>query len=171
MSLIEKKVVAKKIWREFQDSKFKEYYIDQLLARYKKLDLYSNIFLAIVTSGSVAAWGLWKLDCLKILWMSLVGTSQLLVLIKPYFNISKVSKELSDKYNYLVKENSRRKRIWEKLRFNQITPTKAYQQILDSEDALLTELKFSENVSINEIARYKDKALKKKRIYFENLMK
>jgi len=87
--------IRNQIWYFFIDSKTNENLSNLLLKRYQKLDLCINILLVLTTSSSVAAWAIWQK--FPLLWALLIGISQILTLIKPYFLFHKYIKVFSEK--------------------------------------------------------------------------
>lgn len=89
------KSIRDKIWYFYVDSKTNEILSSLVMKRYQKWDLAANIFLVITTSSSVAAWTFWKE--LPVLWALIIGLSQLLTIIKPYFLFPKYIKAFNEK--------------------------------------------------------------------------
>lgn len=62
-------------------------YYDALAGRFHARDLYSKIFLATMSSGTVAGWAIWS--DVPALWKVLSGGSAILAVALPILNISK----------------------------------------------------------------------------------
>lgn len=87
--------IRDKIWYFLIDSKTNENFSALIVRKYQKRDLWSNIFLALVTSSSVAAWAFW--DKYPSLWILIIGISQVLMITKPYFLFPKYIKIFNEK--------------------------------------------------------------------------
>ena len=85
-----------KIWNNLAIVKFKSIYIGHLISKYQRYDLLINVFLAIATSGSIAAWAIWKE--FPIIWASVIALSHVVNVIRPFFPYSRYTKILNDKY-------------------------------------------------------------------------
>jgi hypothetical protein len=78
-----------------------------------------NVFLAIVSSTSIAAWAIWKVT--PIIWASIIAVSQVLTVAKPYFPYFKYVKEFNLKCIRLEIINIEFERLWYKLQNKKIT--------------------------------------------------
>lgn len=87
--------IRDKIWYFLVDSKTNEVFSNLVVKKYQKLDLITNIFLVFTTSSSIAAWTFWKE--LPILWALIIGLSQLMTIVKPYFLFPKYIKTFNEK--------------------------------------------------------------------------
>jgi len=87
--------IRDKIWYFLVDSRTNEILSSLIVKKYQKWDLYTNIFLVITTSLSVAAWTIWNIY--PTLWALIIGLSQLMTLIKPYFLFPKYIKVFNEK--------------------------------------------------------------------------
>ena len=87
--------IRDKIWFFLNDSKTNEYFAARIVRRYQKFDLYANVMLVIATSSSVAAWAIWKIH--PTLWAMIIGISQVVTLLKPYFLFPKYIKVFNEK--------------------------------------------------------------------------
>ncbi len=149
------------IWNQMQNSKFKEFYINLLLEKFQKRERLINIFLVIITSTSISAWAIWRLDYLKWLWATLVAVSQIISLIKPYLNYTKYAKELNEKYFLLQTLNVEYEKLWLSYKFEKITNEQAFEKAFDLKNTLTKGLNFSEEIIISEnkemVAKAKEK--------------
>ncbi|MPQ46129.1 hypothetical protein GCQ56_03820 [Marinifilum sp. N1E240] len=87
--------IRNKIWYFLVDSKTNEILSSLIVVKYQKWDLYTNIFLVVTTSSSVAAWTIWNVY--PTLWALIIGLSQVITLIKPYFLFPKYIKVFNEK--------------------------------------------------------------------------
>lgn len=89
--------IRTKIWNLLVDAKTNDCLAGCFVRKYQKYELWTNVGLAVVTSGSVAAWAVWEQDQLKVLWAVLIAISQVLTIIKPYFLFPKYIKVFNEK--------------------------------------------------------------------------
>ena len=61
--------IRKAIWDGRLGADFNKRYWNHLIRRYSKRDKYTKIFLATMSSSTVASWGIW--DEIDLLWKSL----------------------------------------------------------------------------------------------------
>jgi len=87
--------IRAKIWYLLADSKTNEKYSSLVVKKYQILDLITNIFLALTTSTSIAAWTIW--NKFPALWILIIGISQVLMIFKPYFLFPKYIKVFNEK--------------------------------------------------------------------------
>lgn len=62
-----------------------------LFEKYQHGDRFVNVLLDIASSGSIAAWAVWK--SAPMVWGGIIAGSQLVTAIKPYFPYFKYVKE------------------------------------------------------------------------------
>lgn len=108
-----------KIWATYCNMKFKGFLFGLLFSKYQKWDRNINIFLAIASSGSIAAWAIWKDH--PILWSSIIVLSQVITTIKPYFPYIKVIKELNSRCYKIDLLNIEYERFWNKIQRGTLT--------------------------------------------------
>lgn len=149
------------IWSQLQNSKFKEIYFNLLLERYQKRERLVNIFLVVITSSSVSAWAIWKLQVLEIIWASLVAFSQILILIKPYLSYTKNIKELHEKSYLLQMLNLEYEKLWLSFKFEKITPENAFEEVFKLKQSLTEKLNFSEDLIMSEDEKLYQKSKEK----------
>ena len=76
--------MRKTIWDSMLDADLNERYWGHLSKRYYDRDKLAKIFLATMTSGTVASWGFWS--DIEILWKILSAVSALLAIALPILN-------------------------------------------------------------------------------------
>lgn len=84
-----------KVWYFLVDSKTNEYFSSRIVLKYQKMDFFSNIFLFMATSSSIAAWTIWKQY--PFLWSIIIVSSQILTIIKSSFLFPKYIKVFNEK--------------------------------------------------------------------------
>lgn len=81
------------IWKSMLDADMNARYWKYLVNRYSKRDKGLKIFLAVMTSGTVAGWGLW--EALPWLWKTLSSISALVAISLPILNYQKSIEQMS----------------------------------------------------------------------------
>jgi len=76
-------ITTEQIWNTLYLSKYKSYLSDLLVVKYQKYDRGINLFLAICSSSSIAAWAVW--DEFSFFWSIIIVASQVITVLKPYF--------------------------------------------------------------------------------------
>ena len=82
------------IWDSMLDADMNKRYWSSLARRYSGRDRNSKIFLAIMSSGVVAGWGIW--NHIPFLWKLLSSVSALLAITLPILNYQKIIVKTSD---------------------------------------------------------------------------
>ncbi len=70
-----------KYWNQLKELKVHVYYAQHYAVKQNKYDQIINIFLAISSSSSIAAWALWKEY--QFVWAFIIAASQVVTAIKP----------------------------------------------------------------------------------------
>ena len=81
------------IWYALCNVNFKAYLIGILVSKYQRRARSINIFIALVTSSSVAGWTIW--DKYKAIWGVIIVVSQVVNIIKPYIPYTKFVNKLN----------------------------------------------------------------------------
>ena len=82
------------IWDSMLDADLNERYWSYLAKRYYNREKYAKIFLAVMTSGTVASWGFW--DQIELLWKISSALSALLAIALPILNWPKMVEAMID---------------------------------------------------------------------------
>lgn len=82
------------LWNAMLDADMNARYWPMLARRYSRAEVIVKVFLAVMSSGTVAAWGLWGAH--QSLWRSLSAISALTAIASPILNFSKSVKTTSD---------------------------------------------------------------------------
>jgi hypothetical protein len=159
--------IAKNIWPQLQNAKFKEFYVELLLEKYQKLERGINIFLVIITSSSVSAWAIFKIEWLQWVWAGLVCVSQIVILIRPYLNYSKYIKELNEKYYRLQAINLTYLQFWNNIKYEKVTPEEANKKQYELLLSLSEALKFSDGLIMPEKKEFCEEAKGKVESYLK----
>lgn len=135
--------MRERVWNNLANIKFKAIYTFQCSRLADNIGRCYSLFIAIVTTSSVAAWAIWKKY--PLLWACIVGLAQVLLIAKPYIPIINRDKdylEMSFEFDNLylryerlwyayekgnLKEDDVEKRFYE-LRNNEIEIEKSHKQ-------------------------------------------
>lgn len=107
------------IWNTLVNAKFKEILLYELKYKFQNWDRNINIFLAVASSTSIAAWTIW--DEYRIVYAIIIAASQVVTVIKPYFNYNKYVNEIGKKASQLVILNIELERLWSNIESNRIS--------------------------------------------------
>jgi len=107
-----------KIWSTLVNVKYKGYIIGLLADAFQKWDRTINIFIALTSSGSIAAWAIWKKY--EIVWGLIIAASQVITVLKPYFPYYKYVKELNGKNLRINNLNIEFEKLWDKVQLGKI---------------------------------------------------
>lgn len=69
-------------WQELKQLKFEVLYLDLYYQRTEKINRNIDIFLALVSSGSIGAWAVWQ--DLTLIWTVLIAASQIISVVKHF---------------------------------------------------------------------------------------
>ena len=86
--------IRKAIWEAVLGADFNTRYWSHLIRRYSKWDKYTKIFLATMSSSTVAGWGIW--NEIDILWKSLSAISAVTAIALPILDWPKTISRMSD---------------------------------------------------------------------------
>ncbi|HEY9073251.1 MAG TPA: hypothetical protein VIN67_03875 [Desulfobaccales bacterium] len=81
-------MMRKALWYSMLDADMNARYWSYLSRRFYNKDQYSKVFLAIMSSGTVASWGFWS--DISIVWKALSACSMLLAIALPVLNWQKM---------------------------------------------------------------------------------
>jgi hypothetical protein len=89
--------MQERYWKKLTDKRYRLIYINEYYDRSVWIQRMINIFLAISSSGAIAAWAIWKE--FPVLWGGIIAASQVVTAIKPYLPYEK---RIEDIYNILT---------------------------------------------------------------------
>ena len=151
------------IWGSLCNLQFKSYCLALLVKRYQRWERNINVFLAIASSTSIAAWAVWKVT--PIIWASIIAISQILTVVKPYFPYFKYVKEFNLKCIRLEIINIEFERLWHKLQTKKITDDSADDLYFDLRKQISELLNFSDD-TIFEVTPTIEKKANERMKYF-----
>jgi hypothetical protein len=79
--------MQERYWRRLTDKRYRLFYISEYYDQCVRLQRIINIFLAVTSSGAIAAWAIWK--DLPVLWAGVIAVSQVITAIRPYLPYEK----------------------------------------------------------------------------------
>lgn len=149
------------IWASLCNYKFKGYCIALLVQKLQKRDRSVNIFLALASSGSIAAWTIW--NQYPIVWSAIICSSQVFTAIKPYVPYYKYVKELNAKCLRLDVINIEFEKLWYKIQYKKLDDDQAAELYFDYKKLATEILTFNDDTiftvtkKIETLANYKMK--------------
>ena len=81
-----------KIWYNVLNVKWKVFRLEEIIVLLNKRERWTNIILAIASSGSIATWALW--NKFPVIWATIIAVSHVVSTLKPFFTYSKHHKSL-----------------------------------------------------------------------------
>lgn len=108
-----------RVWGSLSNFVFKAYVMDAMIMRYQKYDKRINIWLAIVSSSSIAEWTVWHI--VPQLWAGIIAVTQVIQAVKPYFPYSKYIRTLNEKSKLLHDTNRRFERLFFNIDYKALT--------------------------------------------------
>jgi hypothetical protein len=130
------RTTREKIWYFLVDTKVNQYVAEHSVKYYQKWDLALNIFLAVTTSTSIAAWAIWQ--HYQLVWAVIIGISQFLTVAKPYFLFPKYIKAFNEKALYWQQLSFDLEILWDKINFSTVSEDKAKEAFFDYKKTSLT---------------------------------
>ena len=112
-----KNTSKKAIWEAVLDADFNVRYWGHLSRRYSVRDNYTKIFLATMSSSTVASWGIW--NEVNILWKILFSISSVTAIVFPFLNLQKKIGEMSNLRGKWSRISRAYENLWENLLLGQ----------------------------------------------------
>jgi hypothetical protein len=147
-------MLRQQIWTNLVNTKFKCIYLGYLINRNKRVSLFINIFLAIISLSSISAWTIWKI--FPELFTTLIAASNILMVIKPHLAYEKRIKELTEKIIMLEDVQFEYEKLWYQFEtkvIDESDASKLYFEILEKQKNSLrtsTEIIIGKNKSISQ---------------------
>lgn len=146
------------IWAGLCNIKYETYVLASLLDQFQRRERTMNWILAIASSGSIAAWALWKEVPFTFIWGAVIAASQVLTAVKPHFAYSKYVKEINPKFLRLDTLNMEMQMLWDKLQNKKITLDTAGESYSEIRKQLAQILNFADDTILNPGKKITDKA-------------
>ncbi|MEJ1241634.1 hypothetical protein WBG78_26035 [Chryseolinea sp. T2] len=90
-----------------------------MLGRFQKRGRNLDVFLAVASSTSIAAWALWQK--FQMVWAGVIALSQVLTVVKPYYPFRKYATEFTSKCAKVELLNIEYERLWDKMQLGTIS--------------------------------------------------
>jgi hypothetical protein len=74
-------------WNKMTDKRYQLIYINEYYDQCIRIQRMINIFLAVTSSGAIAAWAVWK--GFPVIWAAIIAVSQVITAVKPYLPYEK----------------------------------------------------------------------------------
>lgn len=98
------------VWSAMLTADYNAQYWEALYKRYYQRQKWAEIFLAIASSSSVAAWGIWR--DVALVWQLLSGISTLIAVTLPILNMKKLIADLADLQSQWVQIHAEYHLLW-----------------------------------------------------------
>lgn len=135
--------MREQIWPTLVNLKFKSYCLDLILEKFQKHERYINVFLAVASSGSIAAWAIWNVY--PLLWGGIIALSQVVTVIKPYFPFYRHIKEINSKCSRLELLHIELEHLWYKVQHEKITEDECSDQFFSLKKQSVDILNFADD--------------------------
>ena len=142
-----------KYWNQLKDLKAHVYYVQHYAVKQNKRDQIVNIFLAITSSSSIAAWALWKEY--QFVWAFIIAASQVVTAIKPLLPYKKRLVALNKLGDMLSLIALKAERDWYHVAEGDWTEEQIHNKWADLKEEALS----AENKCLNGITLPKDKSV------------
>lgn len=154
------------IWAMLCDIKFKTYILSYLVGKYQKWERNMNIFLALASSSSIAAWAIW--NKMPFLWSGIIAGSQVLTVIKPFLPYFKYVKELNSKLLRIENINIEIERLWYKIQQFKIDDDEAAENYFEIKKQITEALNFGDDTIFDVDKSLKNKANERMKIFLKS---
>ncbi len=159
-------MIRNKIWATLVDVRFKGFILGYLVDSFQKLDRNINIFLALASSGSIAAWAVWQK--IPIVWAGIIVVSQVLNAVKPYFPFYKYVKELGAKSIRADGLNIEFEKLWSQLENKRIDEAVAEESYYELRKQMIEIFNFGDETIFKSSDKMEKKANERMKLFFEN---
>lgn len=132
------------IWHTFENSVYKSFIIGETISYYQKRERWTNIIIALASSGSIATWAIWSK--FPLLWAGIIALSQVISLVKPYFPYNKYLNELQEKKNIALKINLDFERLWYKMQYDKISEEESVEEFFHIKEEMNKAYNFKEDL-------------------------
>jgi len=154
------------IFTMLRRTKFEIYCWCFLVGKYQRYEKNINIYLALASSSSIAAWTIWvKLNWL---WAIIITVSQVLTVIKPIFPYFKYAAVLNDKSRELKVLNIEVEELWHKTKDEEITEEEASNAYFDLQRKINDINHFETDIDSKVDEKTKEKAKEELKKFFKN---
>ena len=144
--------IRKAVWDGLLGADFNKRYWNHLIRRYSNRDKYTKIFLAAMSSSTVASWGIW--DEIDILWKGLSAISAVTAIALPILDWPKIVSRMSDLVGKWSRIEYEYENLWLELQNDSpISRVEEEYRRIRGEVAGLDDTGLPEDVKLNEQCR------------------
>ena len=158
--------IRTQIWSLLNNTKFHGYCLAILVDKFQKRERIINIFLALVSSGSIAAWAIWRVE--PMIWGAIIAISQVIMAIKPYIPYFKYVKEFNSKNSRIDYLNIEIEKLWYKYQNKKITEAEAEEIYFDIKKQIVSILNFDDDTVFSITPKIEKKANEKMKVFLKN---
>jgi hypothetical protein len=155
-----------RIWNLLCNSKYKEYCINAKVEQFQHLDRNINIFIAITSSGSIAAWTVW--NEYSFIWGLIIAASQVVNILKPYFPFHKFIKEFNSKLVRIEYLNIEIDKLWFETKNKKIDLNEFEEKYFNLKKQLVDIENFGDEIIFKIGKKIDDKANQRMKIFLKN---
>jgi hypothetical protein len=156
-----------KYWREMDQLKVHVLYLEYYLESTVHIDRAINMFLAIVSSGSIAGWVVWQQ--FSFVWAAIIALSQAINAIKPHLPYAKRLRSLQSVSNELESVFIAMESHWFKVSEGQLTSEQVHSlQMKYKEKIRQVSQKYLGSSILPQDTKLLSKAKLTAKVYFDN---
>lgn len=148
--------ITNSIWELLIETKRNTLVFNKYLIQEQKFQRIVKIALGITSTGSIAAWGLWK--DFPTVWAIIIGMSQLLTVVTSYIKTELLIKELHSKQLEMNLLNQQVAKLWRQITLGQLNQIELesyyeeYQQKFINLNQFSLEVAFEPSQSVTDAA-------------------
>lgn len=163
---VQNMLIDDQIWTTLCNVKYNSYCLGFVVSRFQKWERNMNIFLAVTSSGSIAAWAIWTK--MPMLWGTIIAASQVVNVIKPFLPYFKYVKELNAKNFQMEMLSIEFEKLWNEVYNKTISPKDKSDCYFKLKDQMVGLLRFGDDTIFEVDDTIKGKAEKQMDIYLKN---
>lgn len=122
-------------WNQLKEFKTHVIYLHNYAAQSEWWDKAINIFLAITSSSSIAAWAIWQKY--QLLWAAIIATSQVVTAIKPFLPYKQRLKAISDLNDKMQEISLKSEKEWFSVAEGELTEKQIHELNIQLRDQAL----------------------------------
>jgi hypothetical protein len=104
--------LSEDIWNDMLTAEFNELYWQYMAQRYANYDTRLKIFIALMSSGTVASWYLWQMPPYDLVWKTLSAFSAITAILQPILNYPQTTKEIEQLTDKWIDIGFGYKKLW-----------------------------------------------------------
>ncbi|MDR0828670.1 MAG: hypothetical protein LBN95_00965 [Prevotellaceae bacterium] len=158
--------IRNQIWALLNDTKFNGFCLESLVEKYQKWERNINIFLAIASCGSIAAWAVWEIY--PMIWALIIAVSQVITAVKPYFPYFKYVKEFNAKKLQIDSFNIELEKLWYKFENDRISEDEAAEIYFEIKTETAKTMNFSDDIVFKVTKEIEINADEKMKLFSKN---